>query len=238
MTWTRGPFGGEKDPQFSLVQLLCNGTGSLTTDHSSFSRAMTAFGGMALDSGVTLFGNNTYKAPTSGSSSWLRCDSVTWAGSFGTAEWCIEGFYYPTSDAAESAIHRLGLFTASRSEVSGKLIVNCSNLNTTSYSLDSNAALALSTWYYYAFVRDNSGAQTALRMYFGQPGGNASQSGAHTGIPLTDAVGAPGSLNEAFGLSLTTRDHGRFGPFRFTIGNARYYNGTSFAVPSAAFPTQ
>lgn len=227
------------DPLFGQVMLLLNGTSVVTKDDSSFNRAMTAFGGMALNSGVTLFGNPTYEAPTSGAASWLRCDDVTWAGSFGTQEWCIEGFYMPLQNVDDSAVNRLGAVFETMRAPSGKLFCSCKNLDNTSYTIDSGSALSLSTWYYYAFVRDNSLSLSVLRMYFGQPGGSAVQTGSFTGIVASNAVGSSqGSPKEAFGLSLTNRNHGRFGPFRFTIGNARYYSGTAFPVPSGPFPAR
>lgn len=244
----RIPHYPPRDPLFAQVMLLLNGDTTLTDDQSSFNRTLTAIGSEALNSGVTLFGNPTYASPANAAGSYLNIDSVTWAGSFGSAEFCIEGWHYPEQDYAtfqDYNLFRIGaLFSGSRVNGSGakKLTFSCSNINSTSYSIDTGTDSSLiGEWLYYAFVRDNSiaGASDFLRLYAGPLGGTATQRGFFS-FTKGVGVGSPStSPKEAQGYD-GNRNAGRMGPFRFSIGatSGRYYGGASFPVPNAVFPSQ
>jgi hypothetical protein len=74
-----------------------------------------------------------------------------------------------------------------------------------------------------------------LRMYFGRVGETAVQVNSRTDVPVGGTIGASSNFREAMGTH-NNWDQGRFGPFRFTIGDARRRGGTSFPVPTGPFP--
>jgi hypothetical protein len=107
-------------------------------------------------------------------------------------------------------------------------------VNSTTYSVGSAAGQALNQWWYYACVRDNTTSpNSTMRLYFGPEGGTATQAQIQV-FPNGNTIDSS-VLRQVFGDLYTDRDMGRHGPFRFTIGNARYYAGTAFAVPAAPF---
>jgi hypothetical protein len=226
----------EADPLFSKVYLLLRGTAAITKDHSSFNRTMTALGGMVLNTGDTLFGNPTYHGASHASGATLQVDSDTWAAGFGAQEWCVEGFYKPKQDTNFSSMWRLGPFDCSRSESSKRISIS-TVINGTSYSVGSaNNSVLIDTFVYYAYVRENVGPTFAsLRLYLGPVGGTATQVDSRADVPVAGTLSSSSGFKEAMGTN-NAWDQGRFGPFRFTIGDARRRGGTSFPVPTGPFP--
>lgn len=228
-----GPTG---DPFWSGVLLLLNQTGSVTTDSSSFARTVVTTGTPTLDSGQTLFGQDTYKIDD-GDGLRVNPDGFP-ATAFGSNEWCIEFWHYCTGTVGSGRIYGFGagttfnLFRSSTGVISG----NVTNISGGSYSFSSAAGAApLNQWNHIAVVRDNynNDAFGYIRVYVNGTLVASSASFSRTGtVSYSDGPGLRVFLgtNGAGDTSV-----GYYAQYRMTSGTARYYH--NFTVPNGPFDT-
>ena len=222
LSWHDGPTG---DPHWGSVLLLQNAQGTSTTDAAGL-QTLTQNGSVPINSTRTLFGRNTYEVAAAGN--WI---SVANASFFSTPadaqEWTIEGWAYITNivDATAHLVFNDKLAV----RVDG---VSCPDINSGSYSA-AGGNMAINQWVHWAFVRDNSsGGLGRLRRYLG-----GVQVASSATFALTDQMGNVAGFNSVMCRNGLYAPIGSFTDFRWTMGVCRYPGGTTFAVPTAAFPT-
>lgn len=149
----------EPDPFFGDVIFLLNGEG-LTTDSSSYARALTAVGSIALDATKTLNSFNTYYKP-SGANRLTTTASDSWVATLlGANEFCwelnVNKNTYSAAFPPDEQIMYLGPFQIKLSD-NDSLQWAALNIAATSYSTTTAAgAVPANVWRHVCLIRDNT----------------------------------------------------------------------------------
>jgi len=223
----------ETDPHWGNVILLMNGQSTVTTDSSSFNHSLVAGGGapaLALDSGQTLFGYPTYKVDQFGPG---RIDSGTdWPWTQlgdSTFEWCCEFHARVGGDSSSALIGNLAYVAYGWTAANG-FSGSSANIGGSSYTLTQNEAGVTGEWAHVAYVRDNSGASSYLKLYV-----DGVLKATSTSFLKSAAMANAGGSGQWILGWATIPVYGHFSNIRVTKNTARYY--ADFTPPSAAYPT-
>jgi hypothetical protein len=221
---------GVADPYWANVILLLNGTGSVTTESSSYNRTLTTFGTPTLDAGNSLFGTPTYKIDTAADES-VRIASDTFVQAAMTnLEWCVEIHARPLNTFGQDNINSFGKFEFGWNKANNNLRAACTGLSAGSYSLSTpNGSALAGDWHHIAFVRDKSisGTWDYLRLFL--DGVLVATSAA---IPKAAQVDPGAGFGRLIGMNSVSAG-GNYTNLRITAGSARYYS--NFAPPSSTF---
>lgn len=219
------PSSDSTDPYWANVVLLlhCDGANGSATfiDSSSVGRTMTAGGDAQISTTNPKFGTGCANFDGTGDKI-TAADSDDW--NFGTGDFTVEGWCYPTSASASQTIIAQWNTGTNNSFFFGI---------GAGYGLYINGFLAIgysawpsaNNWHHFAFTR--SGVN--LRLFI-----NGTQSGS------TVNIGSGAINNSASLLSIGRDDYGnpfysgKMDDIRITKGVARYT--TNFTVPTAPFP--
>jgi hypothetical protein len=228
------PKNSGRDPYWNNVQLLLNGSVSVTTDSSSYARALGATG-VTLSSTQQLFGVNTYKVTNAGDYLSGTASDSWWGTAVGAGEWCDERWVYTTSVVGTGqycGYSHTSLFN-DKNAVADRASAVADSLDAGSYSAAGGTALTLNTWHHLAFVRDNTsdaswgychiyvdGTKVASTASFAKTAVYASTAG------FGDFIGWLNNATACIGYQTQVR---------LTSGTSRYY--ANFTPPTAAFPT-
>lgn len=232
-----GTSGPATDPYFSSVKLLlhCDGTNGSTTftDSSPAAKTVTANGNAQISTTNPKFG--TGRCELDGANDYLSLvDSNDW--NFDNNDFTVEMWIYPDTVASQQ-------FLVSQFESSGGADSNSNfmltllasgqiqfvgyNIATPYVATSATGVVSASTWQHVALVRDGG----TIRIYVG-------------GVQVATTTISTVTLNNStcpllFGVRFTdlTFDYdGGYDDIRITKGVCRYPSGTTFTVPSAAFP--
>lgn len=229
-TWVRTALSTwATDPYFSYVSLLLHmeGTGSSFVDSSASPKTITAAGSVTQSASQSKFG--TKSAYFAGTGNYLTVP----APSFGTSDWVVEGWFYPTGSFG-------GTFFTARSSTavvggptvvidgSGSLSYYIASADNSTWQIagsSSGVSLTLNAWQHIAIVRSGS----TLRAYKDGTGGES--------VSISQGIGTNGAFSlfagsAAGGQGVT----GYVDEFRITLGSSRGYAGSTITVPTAAFP--
>jgi hypothetical protein len=216
------------DPLFSSVSMLLHFDGATPVDSSSNALALTLRENAALSTTQSRFGGKSLVLPASGGTSDALSAPSSSVFEFGTGDWCVEGWYYPTQYRDYSVLWHHGSAFASTpvlyAESNGKLALWGDSANIIP-STNTGAALAVNEWSFIAVSRSGG----TVRLYVnGSLRGSASY-----GFSLT-AAGFTVGLHPSSGWnnSLT----GYVDEFRVTKGSGRSYTGATIDVPTGPFP--
>lgn len=231
--------GGGSDPDFASVSLLLHMEGADTsttfTDSSSIGHTVTAAGNAQLSTGVS---------PPYGASAGLFDGtgdylSVPDAASldFGTGDFTVEGWFRAANFTAVPFLwHKFGAGSGASNgwfiEVDGSNVYAGKGVATSGTDFGTFAvSLSTNTWYHIAVTRTGND----LQVYIGgnsigtfTPGGG--------GIATDVDNSSPMILGGGGGSFFTTTNlNGRMKDWRVTKG-VRRYTGSSFTIPSSAYP--
>jgi hypothetical protein len=219
---TRGIY---EDPFFESVSLLLpmDGTGSAFADSSLTPKTITATNATQSATQSKWGGKSAFFTGTSRLSA-----STSSAFSFGTGDFCVEMWVYPSGASAYQTLFSTRSSDTNEDADNVFLGFNTGTLTpivfTSSLVLSGSASLSAGAWSHIAFVR----ASGVISIYLnGTRIGNASFSTSITGT------------NASIGLTQNNEHQfaGYIDDVRITKGNARGYAGASITVPTAAFPT-
>lgn len=219
---------GAGDPLFSSVSLLLHFEGSSLVDSSSNALTpLTLRENASTSTSQSRFGSKSLSLPaSSGVSNALSAPSSA-AFNWGTGDWCVEGWYYPTEHRDWSVLWHHGVaFSGSPTlytNASGNLAVwaNSTIIPDTS----TGAALALNQWSFIAVSRSSG----SVRLYVN---GSLRGSGSYGGS-INESSFHVGSYPHG-GWNISMACH--VDEFRVTKGFDRGYTGSSVTPPTAAFP--
>jgi len=218
------------DAYFSSVVLLLpmDGTGSTFVDASGVPKTITAVGNATQSTAQSKWGGKS--AYFDGDGDYLTSPAPT----FGTQDWVIEGWFYPTGSFGGTLVTA----RSSTAVVGGPTIVMDGSgvLQYFIASADNSAwqiagtglgvSLTLNAWQHIAIVRSGS----TLRAYKDGVGG--------TSVSISEGVGTNGDLSLMAGSAAGGQTvSGYVDDFRITVGSDRGYTGSTITVPTAAFPT-
>jgi len=241
-----GGGGGSSDPDFASVTSLLafDGADAATTDTdlSSYANEPTFVGNAQLDTAQFKFDTSSLYLDGASScvslpananadfdidtgeftwESWVRFD-----GDPGTDWMCLFSIW---DDAAYKKTIYAGL------RANAFLVYVTENGNGTSNPVNAAWNPAGDTWYHVAVVRDQTGVGDDVRVYIDgvEIGSGSTGAAPNWFTPATDLrIGAyiyPTVLDDEF--------IGWFDQVRFTLGVCRYPSGTTFDVPTEAYPT-
>jgi hypothetical protein len=217
------------DTYFSSVSLLLpmDGTGSTFTDASLFGRAVTAVGNATQSAAQSKWG---------GKSGYFDGDGdylTSLAPAFGTQDWVIEGWFYPTGSFGGTLVtarSSTGVVGGPTVVIDGSgllqyFIASADNSTWQIAGTGSGVSLTLNAWQHIAIVRSGS----TLRAYKDGVGG--------TSVSISEGIGTNGNLSLMAGSAAGGQNvSGYVDDFRITVGSARGYTA-NFTAPTAAFPT-
>jgi hypothetical protein len=222
---------GSFDTSFASVLLLLNGTSTVTTDSSTFARALTATL-VTLSSAQTLFSLNTY-LNAAGTSHLAGTVSDGWFGTAVTnSAWTVEGWMYPISiDGSGNGSLNFTRYNIKRK--SDNSISAVVQINGTSYTVSGGTTATLNAWSHWALERDKSDPTwDYLKLYL-----NGVLVGTSTSITKAYVVDtADTTYRRYIGFGSSDETYGHQSQIRITNGVARY-SGSTYTVPTAAFPT-
>jgi hypothetical protein len=209
------------DTNYSNVSLLCHfdgSNGSTTfTDNSQNSRTITSNNGAAISTAQSKFGGAS--AYFDGANDWLTL-SFQNDFTFGTADFTVEFWLYPTNLGANLASQQI-FFTAQGSNGLGLSVWN-NNIHISQYGVAdlydfASAAVANNTWVNVAVSRNG----TSFRCFI---------NGVQVGSTQTNSTNFAGSSTSYIGAGVGILSYaGYIDEFRVTKGIARY---TSNFTPS------
>lgn len=216
------------DPFFSSVVALLHldGTNGSTTFTDQKAHSFTSIGGASLSTTGPKFGSASL-AMNGTSQAIQSATSTDWE--FGSGDFTIELWIFPTS-ISSSALMDLVVRWASfgfglgLDQTTGYIRAYVQNSGGAVF-VTSTAAPAINSWSHVAYVRDGATLRTYLN---GVQVGSAAISGSINTISSPLYVGSEAAAIRWF--------PGRFDELRITKGVCRYPGGTTFAVPTAAFP--
>lgn len=234
-TWKRLSIAtwGATDPNFSSVSLLLHidgSNGSTTfTDSSSNSLTITANGDAQVSTAQGKFNQSLIVDGTGDSLSITDSNSVM---ILGTGDLTVEFWFYTSSNSTN-----LSNFATFFSGGTNALMLRYHNsfnsilvgYENVAYDIDPSPDVlpTENAWNHIAVVRDS----TSLRLYMnGSLGGEATGTGGSRNYSAINRIGSD-SVGASYDLS------GYIDDFRVTKGIARY-TGSSYTVPTAAFPNQ
>jgi hypothetical protein len=218
------------DTYFSSVSLLLpmDGTGSTFVDASLFGRAVTAAGNATQSTAQSKWGGKSGYCDGDG-------DYLTsLAPAFGTQDWVIEGWFYPTGSFGGTLVtarSSTGVVGGPTVVIDGSgllqyFIASADNSTWQIAGTGSGVSLTLNAWQHIAIVRSGS----TLRAYKDGVGG--------TSVSISEGIGTNGNLSLMAGSAAGGQNvSGYVDDFRITVGSDRGYTGSTITVPTAAFPT-
>jgi hypothetical protein len=241
---------GPSDPYFSSVSLLLHGDGTngsqTVVDSSSNNFSISAVGNAQISTSVKKYG--TGSIAFDGNGDYLEVPDNS-AFSFGSGDFTIEAWIYPTAYAAQDndGNYIAAIYTHNQSfPVNSKAVLfylqgtassytkiafNGASSNTTSTLIEGNYTFALNTWAHVAVVRNGNN----IYLYV-----NGTQVNSTTAFTLTlqDSTVTPkiGAAMLYSGYNYYWYFPGYIDDFRITKGVARYT--ANFTPPTAAFPDQ
>lgn len=220
------PPPGPTDPDFANVQLLLGFNGSngatSTSDESSVGRTISFVGSAALSTAQKKFGSASLLSATS---SYVQTSSDS-GFQFGTGKFTLEAWVYANSSPANTVImdrwdNGTGLFNIILyCDASGRLAFGFRAAGANRFANDS-VALSTGTWHHVAFTRDG----TALQLY---------KNGSRV-ASFVISIGDSADYSASIALQIGEFWPGYIDEVRITKGVARY-TGTTYTVPTAAFP--
>ena len=224
---------GAPDPYFANVVALlhldgANG-GTTFTDNAPAPHSFSATGGAVTSTSQFKFGTASLRTGTAGDYI-SAADSADWH--FGSSDFTCECWArFDDATIANSQV-LFGQYTAADPSwllyqgTAGQLHFFLST-NVTDYSADGATTLSDATWYHVAACRDGNTVYLYLN---GVLDGQVTVSGAAKNSAQVLSVG---TITD---LPLINTLIGNQDDIRITNGVARYPGGTTFAVPTAAFP--
>lgn len=160
------------DPLFGSVLLLLTAQAGLTTDSSSFGRAMSEAGAVAVDAAKPLEGKSTYNKQHGGGVSNNRLsltDGDSFVNAMGSSEFCLEFYYNHTTDSTGDD-RLMSLASLSVRRTNAGAIIAFVVADSSSISVGSpDASAPLDTWKHIALIRDNTtdASFSFLRLFIG-----------------------------------------------------------------------
>lgn len=216
--------GAATDPNFSSVVLLCHFDGSngatSTIDSSSYARAIGQTGSPTLSDAQAKFGGTSTIISTD--TYWTVTDAVEIR--LGTSQMTTEAWFYVTSSNSLNAWYTKGINTTGGILLGLTATGATFRANGTTDLTGSHSSIA-STWAHAAWVRD---ASNVRRIYVG-----GTQTATDT-LNYDNNDTAVATIGQ--GVSSSFAYVGYIDELRITKGVCRYPGGTSFSVPTAAFP--
>ena len=212
------------DPYFSQVALLLHmdGTGSTFTDSSGTPKTVTANGNATQSATQSKWGGKSaYFTGTSRISA-----STSSAFSFGTGDFCIEMWVYPSGENSYQTLFSTRSSSTSQDSANVFVGFNSGTLTPIVYTngliLSGSSALSAGVWSHIAFAR----ASGTISIYLNG-----------TRIGNTSFTNSINGTNASVGLTENNEHQfaGYIDDVRITKGNSRY-TGSTITVPTAAFP--
>jgi YD repeat-containing protein len=224
-------FSGVYDPDFASTVLLLHGDGTngstAVADDGAFQRTFAPQGNVQISTGQSRFGGASIKFGGAGDA--LRASTASNLDDFGTADFTIEGFIYPTSFTADQVIAArytawatgVGFYLGTRAGSPNILIFRAGN--NVPIVLNGNTPLALNQWQHVAVTRSAG----VTRMFVD----GVQQAATHTG-----SVNISSTSVLSIGAGPVVNDEnfkGYIDELRITKGVARYT--ANFTPPAQAF---
>lgn len=234
-----GYSGAATDPYWSSVSALLhmNGADSSTTYTDQTGKTWTGSGSLSIATAQSVFGGASLGATTN-SSHYVSTPNDS-AFDFGSGDFTIECWVRNTSSANnnnaavichDSIGGTRGWLMLRNDSGGGKKLGFAAFVGATAYTIYDSVALTQDVWYYYAAVRDGG----TLRLY---------KDGVQVdSTAITGSIGNPSvpiciaQLYGTSGVQSGTWWLGYIDELRVTKGVCRYPSGTTFTVPTAAFP--
>ncbi len=219
------------DPYFNRVVLACHmdGANGSTTIIDQKGHALTAVGAAALSTSQFKFGTASLSLTVPGDCV-SSPDSADW--NFGSGDFTIDGWFRLTTAVTALSQVVVGQFSNADQAwivyvgAAGKLnLFVATNDAGSPFNISGATVLSNATWYHFACVRDGN----VGRVYIdGVQDGSGSVLGTMLNSAQTLLIGEvnPPGTNTLFGNIDDLR----------ATGACRYPGGTTFAVPTAAFP--
>ncbi len=222
------------DPFFDNVTLLLHFNGDTVIDKSPQNHTLAASGAnQALSDVEVKFGGNSIKF--SGTNSYLAYTNSATLGNFGTGDYTIEFWIFPTSTPTAANAH--GLFDARPPSANGAGVPYAIFLNDSlqilafngTTSMTSTNSVTLNNWHHIAWTRSGTTARIFIN---GNLEGSVTDS---TNLAPTETctIGAAGNVR---GTSSLFNYTGYIDDFRLTSGVARYTSEFTSTIPDKPFP--
>lgn len=230
-----GGGGGSTDPYFSSVAALLHMDGSNGgTTFTDQKGATWTSAGVTTSTSSPKFGTASALFIAGGGGYLKTPHTTSW--DWGANDFTIEAWVMRVN----SDINYHGIFVCDDTSATRGLLLILQNTTgylrfaaftgSTGNVCSDSVALTLNTWYHVAAVRDGSN----LRLYKnGVQVGSAAISGALNTVTHPAVIG---TLWDSGAQNTPTTFNGNIDDFRVTNGVCRYPGGTTFSVPTSAFP--